>query len=327
MRKFLGVIGLLLALGGIAGCANPIGGDGKNGFLPENGEFPGLVSQGAVLSASNKKNKEKYLGRERAAFFEQHSLEEIHTRDYTLNGERLTLEAFELNSPAGASGIYYYYAGRQLRGVGKELEVGAQAVLDTLNKNRNLYFYKGKWFFSIIYTGKEPTPDLTPLARFMAARVPGESSRPEGMDFLQVEGVAGNYAKVTPGNALNFDIFPPGVFTLAPAGGSRAAAYIISFSDRDRVETRTMDFKRYLQVNAADFRQESQAFGKERVTFYRALDGRHGKLVFVSYGRHIIIIAQLDDYQPGIVIAGRIVEKIKASRQQSGEGGFWFHRD
>lgn len=303
----------LLLLPFLAACSNPMAGD-NDGFLPKSGEFPGLVAVSARQSFSNAKQREKYLGHDRAVFFEQHSIRTIFTRDYTFNGERLTMESFQIDSDAGASGIYYYYAGRQLRGMGKELDIGAQAVLDTFNKSRNLYFYKGRWFFSLIYTGKEPAPDMVELATFLVRRVPGDSRRPDGFQFLEVEGVGHNYARVTSGNALNFDIFPPGVTAVAPGAGGRAAAYVIDLGDNDRAQDRARDFERYLRVNAAEYHSQRRVFGKDGIDCRQALDGKHGKLVFARYGRFIVVVANVDDYQAGLEILSRILEKMHTAK-------------
>lgn len=315
MKTFRNYFLFILCLS-ITACAGksdaPLGGS-DNGFLPGNGAFSGLVALGNKRVAFSGKDKDKYLGKERAGFFNGHGLGSIYTRDYQLDGKNLTLESFQLDNDVGASGIYYYYVGRQLRGGGEEIDVGAQAVLDTAKSGRNLYFYKGRWFFSIIYTDQEPIPDLKPLAQFLATQISGSSQKPAGFEHLNVEGVAAKYARITPGNALNFDIFPPGVYALAPAGGNNARAFVIDCHDKDRAEKTAGDFRRYLQVNCEDFKTTRKDFGKNKIEIHQATDAREGKITFALFDRYLVAISQINEFALGEDLVMKIVNKINAS--------------
>ncbi|GHS91368.1 hypothetical protein FACS1894139_15750 [Planctomycetales bacterium] len=314
MRRHLILCVFILVGSVLTACGNPLAGD-SSGFLPEDGEFAGLSAVGKRQVLFTDGPKEKYLGAERARFFKQYGLSTIYSRDYALGGEALTIEAYQIGSDLGAAGIFYYYVGQQLRNTGEEIDVGAQAVSDTAHGGRNLYFYKGRWLFALIYTGKEPVPDLKPLAQFLTARVPGQSRKPAGFAYIDVEGVAGKYARVTPGNALNFDIFPPGVWALAPGGGADARIFVIDFSEAKAAEKAGDDFWRYLQVNASDSAREKRQFGKTAVVFARAVDPREKNVVYAAFDRFVIVASHLDNFAAGETLVTRVIDKIRESRR------------
>lgn len=317
MRKFTIIITVAISLL-LSACMGGAFDGEKNGFLPVNADdFPGLTPRGKRRNLFTDKDIEKYLGN-KAGLFLQYGLRSIYTNDYTFGGEDkdLTIESFQIDSNVGTAGTFYYYAGRKLRNQGKKLDIGAQGVLDTEHEGRNLYFYKGHWFVSLVYSGKEPIPDLVPLAKYIAGNVNGGINwKPQGFKFLEVDGVSSRYAKISWGNALNMQFLPVSVWALAPKAGSNARAFISEFMDVKSCNDTAKDFQRFLQLETKDYKSEAVKVGNSKYYIKSGIDTKEGLLMFATYKHHMVILSEVADHEAGKEIIISILNKM---RQEAG---------
>lgn len=302
----LGLIGLL------AGCGGFIEGE-KTGHLPLAGQYPGLVPQDKkprVLFME--KDLQKYLG-DRAGLFGQFGLRSLYTGDYTLGGEGnyLLIEGFQMGSAIGAAGVYYYYAGKILQGAGQTLEIGAQGLLDTVHEKRNLYFYKGQYFVSLVYTGKEPVPDLQPLAQHIAEAIPGRNWKPEGFRYLQIEGIPEKFTRVTYGNALNMDFLPPAVMGYATGYGTKTRVFACTFNDPKGVEQADSDLLRYLRLEATEYVRASLKVGNATYQVHQAVDKDEGLVLYTRWNTVLFIITAPTDLQRGHELLTALIERAR----------------
>ncbi len=306
------VAGLLcvLAAGLLAACSGFVE-ETKTGMLPLTGDFPGLVQLGKNKIFTKAEDRVNYLG-SRGRVVDQYGTTEVYVGDYTLGDPKnnLTMEYYKVDGDVGAAGIFYYYQGKILGGTGKDVDVGASAVLDVKNESRNLYFYKGRYFFSLIYTGKAPVPDLVPLGRYMADKVSAKNWKPAGFRFLDgMEGVSQKYTRVSYGNALNMDFLPPAVMSLAMCAGQKAKVFVCVTSDPKQLEGMEGAFVRYMRFDAKEYKYNMLKLGAAGYKVHQAIEKDEGLTLFVRGRETLFIVSGADSVEKGTDLLRRLIER------------------
>ncbi len=291
------------------GCGNPLAGT-NTGFLPVDGDYPGLVADGKRKTYLLEDDRDKYLGNN-SVIFENYGLLDFFHNSYTLNGSAnyLSIESYHLNGDNGAAGVFYYFVRRKLMTKGKSVDVGSDGVLDVKNEGRNLYFYKGRWFFALIYSGKGEVPDLLPLARMIAAKIPGQNWKPKGFRYLEVDGISSKYAYVSAGNAMNFAFLPPSVTTFVSSVGMEANIYISNFFDEDSADEAADAYRGLLRMGDNYKTTSIQIDGKKH-EIYQALDEKEGLLMFTMYRKVIISISHVENTELATTLFEKVIRKI-----------------
>lgn len=312
LRGGLLAIGVLAALA-LGACSGFVEAE-KTGMLPLTGDFPGLVQIGKNKIFTKAEDRLNYLG-SRGRMMEQYGTTEIYVGDYTLGGEQnnLTMEYYKVEGDVGAAGIFYYYQGRILLGAGKEVDIGGGGVLDVKNENRNLYFYKGRYFFTLIYTGKAPVPDLTGLGKYMADKVTARNWKPAGFRYLDgLEGVSQKYTRVSYGNALNMDFLPPAVMSLALCAGKTAKVYVCMTTDPKQLDGMESAFVRYLRFDAKDYKYTMHKVGGSSYKVHQAVEKDEGLILFTSGKETMFIVTGAESVEKGTELLVRLIERDRA---------------
>lgn len=300
---------ILLIACGLADAANPFRRRrAKGGMFPDNGDIPDLTRTGKVLTYEDKKFTEFYG--EKGNLYLQYGMLHIMVGDYRYGGDgrRLTIELATMENPTAATGLYHHHRGNIVIGKGEPVKVGAEGVLDTERDGRTLYFYRSNIFAKIIYSGKDPVPNLLPIAKYIDERIPGgRDDKPDGFAYIEVEGVNKDTVALTPGYTFNISFLPPSVWASAPGGGSVASdLFIITRNlDRDAAQLYS-DYNSYLKLYA-EYVEEYRR-GKQRFT--KAVDPNQGRIVFTSYKNALILAVRPDGYDKGEVLIDRVIEKI-----------------
>lgn len=312
MRRTLLVA--ILALGLVPlGCGKALKGE-LAGNLPADGAVAGLERTTPPRQIFRDNDIESYFGKN-ANFIRGMGLNTLHVAEYTLGGpgRSLMIEAYQMNSEHAPAGMYYHYRAHRLHFQGEKVDVGAEGLLDTRSGGRNLYFYKGHWFFSLVYTGKEPIPDLVPLAQRIAAGVQGQNVRPRGFLHLEVDGVDAENAFISPGNMLNCEWLPPGVQALAPGAGPKAVAFVIPFADEKIADNTRNEFRQVLHMEGRDVRR-ARLPGDLNLTAEMGEDPKLGRVTFVTYRNWLVGVVHAEDYEPAQAILHRICLDIRNRR-------------
>ncbi|MCC8190290.1 MAG: hypothetical protein LIP77_06580 [Planctomycetes bacterium] len=280
----------------------------RTGYFPEEGDVPHLVRTSKVLTYKGEKFQEFYgsLGNR----YIQYGLLNMMSAEYTYGGRegRMTIEMSTMENPVAAAGLFHYHRGDLLQAEGQMVDVGTEGVLDTGRGGRNLYFYRSNLFVKIVYSGKEPVPDITVIGKFIDSQMPaGKDARPEGFSYIEVDGVNTGTIALTPGFTFNISFLPPAVFASAPGAGSVASdLYIITRNlDRDAAQLHK-DYTAYLKLFAEyveEYRRDGQAYTK-------AVDPNQGRVVCTQYRNAFIIMARPDGYEKGEVMIDRVMAKI-----------------
>lgn len=283
-------------------------GKGTASYLPVPGEAPGLeLTKKAAIYRGDKFNE--YYGASGARYM-QYGLSDIATAEYTLGGEgkTMTAEAARMKSQTAAAGMFHYYRGQFLAGRGTAVQVGSEGVVDSVRKNRSLYFYKGSVFCKVVYSGPEPVPDLVPVGLAMAAMIKGESNiRADGFAYLDVPGVEMDTVGLTPGFTFNSLFLPPSVCARAPGAGAEVSdIYMITTQKAGTAQKVGKDYETYLRLNGDNY--EVYKRGKQR--FCKAVDPGQGRVVFTVYKNSVIIVARPQEYEKGEALIEQVLRRM-----------------
>ena len=308
MYRWFGIV--LLVLTTCISCSNPVSGT-NSGLLPENGEYPGLIAEGKRKTFILADKRDEYLGNN-SVIFDNYGLVDFFHNEYTLGGKTnyLSIESYRLAGDNGAAGVFYYFVRRKLMTKGKHVDVGADGVLDVKKEGRNLYFFKGRWFFALVYSGKGEVPDLVPLAKYIASKAPGNNWKPDGFRYLDVEGISSKYAYVSAGNAMNFAFLPPSVTTFVSSVGLEANIYISNFNDEGDAEEAANNFKGLLR-GQDNYNKSTLSIAGKNYPLYQAIDEKEGRLMFVLYNKTIISISHVTDVDLAKTLFKRVILKIR----------------
>lgn len=313
MRKttIIVLIALTLCCAAQAAMPNPFRRMGaSNGrMMPENGDFSGLTPTGKTLTYSEKRLIDFY-GKSAGPFL-AYGYDTLFRREYTLNSpkDRITIEVAVMGSTLGAAGLYHHHR-LNIIGQGKwaPAAVGAEGMTDKGRQNRNLYFYKEKYFCKVIYSGSEPVPDLVPIARVVENKLPQGISdqRPTEFAVIDIPGVNMETLSVTAGSCFNLTFMPVAVTASAPGGGSVASDMFLVTRYRDsEAADLYRDYASYLKMFANYF-EEYTVNGR---TYGKAVDPNQGRVLFTVYRNLFIIAARPDGYEKGEPLIAAIMAR------------------
>lgn len=284
------------------------------GAFPETGEVEGLVRMGSILTYKNNKFQELYGAAGNR--YIQYGMIDMMSCDYVYgeDNQPISIEIANMMTNTAAAGLFHYHRGTVLNNKGKAIDVGAEGVVDAGRENRNLYFYRGKQFVKIVYSGKAPVPPLIKIADVMDGRMPrGRDDRPDGFEYIKIEGVNENTISLTPGFTFGYNFLPPSVWASAPGGGSPASDMFIITKVLDRdAEELYQGYSTYLRLNAEYYEE----FKRGKLNYVKAVDPRQGRVLFTAYKNCLVIAARPDGYEKGEVLIDRVLEKI--DRMQGG---------
>ncbi|MFH0911654.1 MAG: DUF6599 family protein [Planctomycetota bacterium] len=274
----------------------------SRGYLPEEGTLPGWREVGGVKRFSGSRLSE-YIGRQ-AERYRSYGFSILCAADYARGEDPepvLTIESYEMENPLAASGIYHDHRGRKLRDQGILLDVGAEGV----RAPGVLYFYKGLYFFKVIYTGDPASePDLKAVGLAIADKIPGQGHPPRGFEYLNVEGVNPQQSAVTPGYTFDYDFLPPAIFCDAPGAGKIAKVFLIGHFDEAEAERTAHDHRYFLERNGLDYAFKRMA---NRRFVWWGRDMKQGRVICTQHRTWVVGVLAPDTYEKAEVILDRIV--------------------
>lgn len=292
----------------------------KGGMFPGDEDIEGLYTTGKIVTYKLEDFQELYgsAGNRYIEF----GLVTMKSCDYIYGGpkDRVNIEIATMESPTSAAGLFHHHRGKVLRGSGKAVDVGAEGVLDVARQSRNLYFYRGKLFVKIVYSGKGQAPDLMPIAKYVDDHLPAgnRDEKPDGFEYIEIEGVNKDTIALTPGYTFNISFLPPSVWASAPGGGSVASDMFIitKYSTKEAAELHR-DYTAYLKLHA----EYIEEYTKGSMKLTKAVDPNQGRVVFGAYHNALIIAARPDGYEKGEVLIERVMERIDEIKNLARENG------
>lgn len=278
-------------------------------MLPVNGDLANLTTISKPV-AYREANFIKYYGNAATRYI-QYGMIRLVVCEYAYGGKdrRVTIEMASMETPTAATGIFHYVRGKVVRAGAKQIDVGAEGMLDTRRGGRNLYFYRSNVFVKVIYSGPDPTPDMLPIARLVDSKIPkGRDQAPDGFTYIQIPGVKQETVELTPGYTFNLDFLPPAVWASAPAGGSIASdLFIITRQRQTDAQKLVKEYTAYLRFNA----EYVEEYRKGDIRYVKAVDPNQGRVLFTSHKNIMIIAARPDGYEKGEALIERVIQKIE----------------
>jgi hypothetical protein len=277
-----------------------------DGYLPAGEVLPGWKRVGK-LQRFRGSGVEDYIGRQ-AVLFKNYGLNGLFVADYAPASapySTLTIESYQMEKPLAGSGIFHYYRGRKYRGLGVPVDVGVSGFYV-----RNvLYFYKDRFFFKVIYTGKEKVPpDLVTIGRTIANEIPGQARPPRGFEFLNVEGVNPKDAMVSGGYTFNYDFLPPSISAAAPGAGKIARVFLISHYEEDEATKTARDYRYFLENNALNYEFKRTSDGR---LVWWGRDANQGRVIVTRYRKWVIGVLTPETYEKGEVVLDRVIRQMR----------------
>lgn len=283
-------------------------GGSATSMMPRNKDIPDLTLNGKILTYTNEKLKNYYGSG--MNMYSQYGIDNLVAAEYTYGASdrRVTIEIANMQDATSAAGLFHYYRGNIVEDGGRPVDMGAEGVIDSGRENRNLYFYRAKNFVKIIYSGKDPVPDLMTIAGFIDGKAPGgRDEKPAGIDMIKVNGVNPDTVAVTPGYCFNLSFFPPAVWASAPGGGSVASDVFIMTRNKDSEAAELFnDYLAYLKLTAEYFEE----YRRDRQRYLKAVDPNQGRVVATAYRNALIVFARPDGYERAEPIINAVMAKM-----------------
>ena len=185
-------IGVLLLLITANAAAQRGPGD-LSGYLPASGEVAGWKLSDAPKNYRGDKLFVMINGG--ADIYHEYGFTQVLSAEYAdVHGKSLTLEIYEMESPAAAYGIYTFKIGAG----GKALAIGQEALLE----DYYLHFWKGNLLVTVIGPDSEATTvhSVVSLAKAVDARIAKTGERPELAGLLLREPLAFSHPKYVLGS-------------------------------------------------------------------------------------------------------------------------------
>ncbi|GEM_PF-1709969 len=284
----------------------------SGGTFPETDDLPGLVKLGKVVTYRGK-NFLDYYGSQANRFL-QYGMQTMKTGDYDYEGEgrRVVIEIATMESVDRAAGLFHYHRGHVLGNKGKDVNIGIEGVVDVERGGRNIYFYKSNLFVKIVYSGKMPIPDLTPIAKAVDSNISaGRAQRPEGFKYIDIQGVDMRTVGMTPGYTFSSEFLPASVWANAPGAGSSASdLFIITRRSSKEAAAVYKDYTGYMRTLGKNFDQ----FKRGKQNFTQGVDPVQGRVIFTTYKNAVIIVARPDGYEKGEAMIQKVMAKIDAEK-------------
>ena len=283
----------------------------KGGMFPGDGDVPDLSLNGKILTYKNDKFQQLYGSAGNR--YIQFGLISMTSADYTYGApnRRISVEIATMESPTAAAGLFHHHRGKIVREGESIDDLGAECVLDKGREGRNLYFYRSNMFVKIVYSGKAPVPSLMPIARYIDGHLPSDrDEKPEGFDYIDIEGVNKETIALTPGFTFNIAFLPPSVWASAPGGGSPASdMFIITRRTPGEAAELFKDYHSYLKLHA----EYVEEYKEGDLRLVKGVDPNQGRVLVTAYKNVFIIAARPDGYEKGEVLIERVIEKIDAA--------------
>lgn len=259
------LVGTMLLLIAVSAAAQQALGD-LSGFLPASGDIAGWKLSGEPKNYRGDQLFQMINGG--AGIYHEYGFRQALSAEYVdVNGKSISLEIYEMKSPASAYGIYTFKIGDN----GKAVSIGQEAMLQDYYLN----FWKGNLLVTVIGRDSEERTlqGVVGLAKAVDARITNTGERPDLAALLLRQPLGFSHPKYVRGplgvmnshlfDADTFSRFREGmigvvedcqafVFRYADKGECTEAFNQItsSLSNHPRITNRTLKGNRYSMVGA-----------------------------------------------------------------------------
>ncbi len=296
-------IGVLLVLIAASAAAQQVPGD-LSGYLPASGEVAGWKPSEAPKNYRGDKLFVMINGG--ADIYHEYGFTQVLSAEYAdASGKSLTLEIYEMESPAAAYGIYTFTIGAG----GKALAIGQEALLE----DYYLHFWKGNLLVTVIGQDSEEgtVQGVVALAKAVDGRIAKRGERPGLAGLLLSEPLAFSrpkYVRGSLGVMSSYLFATENIFRVREGmigAVNDCQAFVFRYADEGE------------SAGAYDHATASLGVSPKYMSRARqgkrySMVGREKELVVIHQAGRYIAIVIGQDQDKARSTADRLVEKLKA---------------
>jgi hypothetical protein len=250
--------------------------DAAAGLLPEASCGPGWNSEGKALFYDKETLSDRIDGE--AELYFPYGFQRMSAGRYasgTIPGAGMDVEIFLMGSPLDAFGMYANY--RQ-KGGGTP-GVGAESNLS----DGQLFFYQGSYFVHLQITGTDSGAPgaMAACGRAVAARLPGEGSRPPQLAVFDRPGLVQGSERYLPESLLGYDFLNRGLLADALVAGGRCQVFYLVGGTP---ESASAAWQRY----RSQLSGEKLATSGKELQFLQGTDPLYGPVALVKKGSCLV---------------------------------------
>jgi len=214
----------------------------------------------------------------------------------------LAADIYKMGSPLDAFGIYSRYRNPDA----PEAKIGSGSFVN----DSQLMFYQGSYFVQLSASGStNPEPGaFIDCAWAIAKNIPGGSSRPAELEFLNISGITPRTETYISQSVLGYAFFKKGLTARAILDGESVRIFVIlGESEKDAGDM----FMRYT-VYLKDAGVQPQINNKNSGATLITLDPLYKGLILRQSGRYLVGVSNLRDPLKGAPLIDKIELRIAA---------------
>jgi hypothetical protein len=214
----------------------------------------------------------------------------------------LAVDVYKMGSPLDAFGIYSRYRSPDT----PEVKIGNEGFIS----DSQLMFYQDSYFVRISASGSvNPEPKASiDCARAIAKNLPGGSSRPGELNFLDMPDVVPRTQTYISQSVLGYAFFKKGLVARAILDNESVRVFVI-FNESVGAPDDTLNrYVNYLK----DADVQPQITRNKGIATLIARDPLYKGLILRQSGRYLIGVSNLDDPSKGVLLIDRIQARLPA---------------
>ena len=246
--------------------------DAPSGLLPDVSCAPGWSLEGKAVLYDKETLSDRIDGE--AELYFPYGFQRLSAGRYAsakTPGAGLDVELYLLGSPLDAFGMYANYRQKE----GRTQGIGAESNL----ADSQLFFYQGRYFVHLQITGTDSGDPaaLAACGRAVAARLPGEGSRPPQLAILDRPDLVTGSERYLPESLLGYDFLNRGLMADAVVAGARFQVFCLVGSTAESASAALQRYRSQLTVGNVE------SSGKD-LQFLEGVDPLYGPVAVLRKG-------------------------------------------
>ncbi|MCX5815586.1 MAG: hypothetical protein NTX75_04995 [Proteobacteria bacterium] len=214
----------------------------------------------------------------------------------------LAVDIYKMGSPLDAFGIYSRYRNPD----SPEAKIGSGSFVN----DSQLMFYQDRYFVQLSASGSmNPEPDVfIDCAKAIAKNIPGGSSRPEELEFLNIPDITPRTETYISQSVLGYAFFKKGLVARANLDGEPVRVFVV-FNESVNASGDTLSrYVNYLKEAGVQPQLTKNPGGTTLIT----LDPLYKGLILRQSGCYLIGVSNINDPSKGTLLIDRIQARIPA---------------
>ncbi|MEI6153747.1 MAG: DUF6599 family protein [Deltaproteobacteria bacterium] len=271
--------------------------------IPAPGFSEGWTLEGKIKTF-NPDNLYKHINGE-AELYLPYGFESLGAALYISKGnpdKALAADIYKMGSPLDAFGIYSRYRNPDA----PESRIGSGSFVN----DSQLMFYQDRYFIQLSASGStNPEQNVfIDCAKAIAKNIPGGSSRPAELEFLNIPGITPRTETYISQSVLGYAFFKKGLTARAILDGESVRIFVILGESEKDAGDMFMRYTAYLKDAGVQPQINNKKSGATLIT----LDPLYKGLILRQSGRYLIGVSNLRDPPKGAPLIDKIESRIAA---------------